>query len=452
MIKPEQMIGTPWGIAAALGFKLYPWQFDVLYDCVKRGATSLKACNESGKTTKIAAPLVLWNLTVFKNSTTVLTSGVFRQVKEQLFPAIRAHEDKFPGFIFNQTDITGPNGSKVVGFSTDKPGKFEGWHAQNHDKSPLLMIVDEAKSVADPIFEAIERCRPTRLLLMSSTGGCSGAFYRSFHDEAAFYRRHSVTAFDCPHIAKEDIDKSIAKYGENHPLVRSMIFSEFVDDADGRTLVITLAKVEHCLRNPPAKRSGSKVAFCDFGAGGDENVIAVREGNYIHPLICWRENDTMSAVAKFIIEFNRHGLSPDQIFCDEGGIGKPICDRLAEAGWRVNRVNNGETAFNDNYANRGAEMWFEACAQIEKCEVIIPNDEILKKQLSTRKIRLTGRGKLGLESKQDLTESPDRADAVVGAIACRPLEPISYTVETNRRWLSDEEDEFTEVEGAFAGI
>jgi hypothetical protein len=69
----------------------------------------------------------------------------------------------------------------------------------------------------------------------------------------------------------------------------------------------------------------------------------------------------MQAVRQFIAEFQRLKLTPGAIYGDEGGLGTVMCDALRDAGWYINRVNNGTAANrSDVYANRGAEIWFEA--------------------------------------------------------------------------------------------
>ena len=120
---------TPWGVARNLGIDPYDWQVNVMADVFPIGSrVALRAANGSGKTTSVVSSLVLWHAMSFKNSITVLTSGAWRQVKEQLFPAIQKHQDKLPGWTINANDFVAPNGSRCVGFSTDDPGKFEGWH------------------------------------------------------------------------------------------------------------------------------------------------------------------------------------------------------------------------------------------------------------------------------------------------------------------------------------
>jgi hypothetical protein len=95
----------------------------------------------------------------------------------------------------------------------------------------------------------------------------------------------------------------------------------------------------------------------------------------------------------------------------------PMCDALAEAGWEVNRVNFGSTAYDtDAYTNRAAEMWYTMAKKIEAAEVILPEDEDLTAQLTCRRTITNSKGKLGVESKDSMRSrglaSPDRADAL----------------------------------------
>ena len=406
-----------------LGMKPYEWQIRVLSDLnYKESRVAMKAANGSGKTSLVAASAVLWHMLRFPESLVVTTAGVWRQVEDQLWPSLRGYIGALgDGWRITASQLEYQNGSRAIGFSTSDPGKFEGWHRQGPSEN-LLMIVDEAKTVGDPVYEAIERCQPSRLLIMSSPGGPQGAFYKAFTKEAHLWKTHSVTSYDCPPIPPTWIEEQFEKWGREHPLVRSMIFGEFMD-LGSENLVIPYNILQNCFQNPPIYRKGNKIAFCDFAAGGDENVLCVREGNKVQPMVCWKERDTMSSVGRFIMEFEKAGLSQHNIYADAGGLGIPMCDALAEAGWQVNRVNNGERAYDDrHYANRGAEMWYTAARKIEKCELILPEDDVMVEQLTTRMGKTNSRGRLLLESKQDMKtkglDSPDRGDALVGCITC----------------------------------
>ena len=407
--------------ADVFGLKLYKWQKQVLGDLDEAGSrVALKAANGSGKTAMCAAPAALWHALMFPDSVCVTTSGVYRQVKEQMWPTIRSLSNSVKdfGIEINQTDLRIPElNSRIVGFSTDDPGRFEGWHAEN-----LLIIVDEAKSVKDGIFEAIERCQPNRMLVMSSPGGNSGEFFRIFTKHHDMYRLHTVTSFDCPHIPKVWVDQQIKKWGEDHPLVRSMIFGEFMQTSD-ESLLVNYDSYQACLRNPPKYENGGIVAGVDFAGGNDENVIAIREGNKIKKIVAWTDRDTMASVGRFVVEFTKSGLKPEDIYCDEGGLGRPMADALRDAGWPINRINFGARPRDpEKFTNLAAEMWYETARLIEKNEIILPtDDEVLMAQLTSRRCRANKAGKLELETKGEMKArglaSPDRADAVCMSVA-----------------------------------
>jgi hypothetical protein len=419
----------PVGFAkGVLGVNPYGWQERVLFDLNLPGAVALRAANGSGKTSVVGASAALWNAAAFPGSLTIATASVFRQVSEQLFPTLHKHAGKFPGGVFNATDVTLANGSKIFGFATDESEKFEGWHNPH-----LLIIADESKGIPDKIFEAIERCAPTRFLCMSSPGGCFGFFHAAFNSRRKYFRQHVATAYDCPHITREWIDGQIAKYGREHPLIQSMIFGEFMTgDADG--CVIPLAFVERLLANPPAFTDDSTVAaFVDFSAGGDETVLAVRRGNRVEIVTAFREPDTMKTLGRLIQLFREQNLKPENISGDAGGLGLPMIDRLAENDWQIQRVNNGSAASKpDAYANLAAQTWFEARVKIEKGEIILPNDPELVAQLTSRRGWPDSKGRLQLESKQEMRarglSSPDRADAVLGCMMTPSYSGMKETI------------------------
>ncbi len=427
-----------------LGFEsLYKWQEECLNECEwilanpesRPNALSILACNGSGKTSVLITSLVLWAMCAYKGALIVCTSGAFRQVSEQLFPNLQRFAPKFKGWVFNAVDVAAPNGSRAFGFSASDEGKAEGFHTADKLEGPLIYIVDEAKTVTDPIFTAVDRCQPTLLIYVSSAGGKTGAFYRSQTTARSHFFTHKITCDDCPHIDEAMKRDIIDKYGIDHPFTRSMLFSEFMgDDADA---VISSSILERCYGSGLKFAEGEKHAFCDFAAGGDENVLALRNGNKVTIEDAWVEKDTMRAVGRFIQNFIRLGLKPRHITTDDGGVGHAINDRLAEMGWDVNRQNNGAKASETNvWANKGSEVWDRGRKLIEDCKIILPDDEVLKEQLVNRKWRRSSDGKLLLESKEDLKRrgghSPDRADAVLGAMMPSPVmawTPVKYSLD-----------------------
>ena len=397
---------------------LYEWQREVLRDLsVPNARVALKAANGSGKTAYIAAPAALWYALIYPGSIVITTSGVYRQVKEQLWPQIWALASKVAGLgmIINQTDLTMDNGSRILGFATDQPGRFEGFHGQ------VFIILDECKSINEDLFQAVARIQPNRILAMSSPGGTTGKFYKIFSKEQKWWKLHTVDAYACPHIKEEWIDEQMEMWGRDHPLIQSMIFGNF-QEISGEGVVVPWESLMGCLDSPPVKDGQEVVAACDFAASGDESVFCMRVGNKITKLVAWREANTMAGCARFALEFEKAGLKPEQIFGDAGGLGLPMCHQLGEMGWPLHMVNLGGRAQEpDRYTNRGTEMWFQAARQIDRLEAILPDDEVLHSQLTTRRVGTGKTGKLNLESKKEMKargfSSPDRADAVVMALA-----------------------------------
>jgi len=141
--------------------------------------------------------------------------------------------------------------------------------------------------------------------------------------------------------------------------------SEFMDQDASSSFVFHLRMLQRVLvrdQRPPAPHR-DRSAFCDFAAGGDENVLAIRDGDYVRVAVAWRDPDTAAAAARFTREFKSAGLKPDEIFADEGGLGRPMVDHLAILGWRINHVNFGAKPYDPAYENRGSEMWHETAEE-----------------------------------------------------------------------------------------
>jgi hypothetical protein len=326
--------------AEALGMQLYPKQQDVLRALAPRGsAVSFRSCNEGGKTKRVICAAILWHLRTFPRGHVITTSGSHRQIKDQLSPALHAYESRFPDWTFFRTPRIETRNAQCFweGFSTDEGGKFEGHHAGGPDE-PLLIIVDEAKTVKDDIFEAIERCKPTRLLIASSPGYAEGEFYRSHTTRAKYYETIVQRAAECPHWTREEIERMREKWGEGHALYRSMVMAEFMESvADA---VIDLKSLEDLMARPPIpKRAGRDPsqfkAFCDFAwsGNGDESVLALRDGNVITLEKTFRADNLHAVAGRFVAAFIRLGLKPWQIDGDEGGGGKLriVCEHSLSA-------------------------------------------------------------------------------------------------------------------------
>jgi len=411
-----------------LSQELYPWQAEVAEavdfgSSLERVRIAVRTPNGSGKSSIVIPTVILRWLDRYPKSKVVLTSADARQLDSQLMRALTSY--RHPHLIhweFLSREIRTPQGGTLISFTTDEPSRMEGHHGAKG--APLLLIIDEAKSVPNAIFEAVDRCGYAVLLVISSPGLRSGTFYDCFASNRAQHIVFEISLEQCPHIPKAKLEDMIATYGEGHPLVRSSIYGEFMDLAEGESFIVPFQSLMATLSNPPhAKISRHEYAgFCDFALGRDENVLAIRSGNKLLQLAAWHDTNAISVVGRFILEFRKHGLRAEQIWGDAGGLGLPLCDMLRDAGWAINRFNFGAKPSNeDHFISRGAEIWHTFAQRIQKGELCLINDPTLVSQLTSRKTTYDARGRLGIEKKDDMAargvKSPDRADAVCGAFA-----------------------------------
>jgi hypothetical protein len=94
----------------------------------------------------------------------------------------------------------------------------------------------------------------------------------------------------------------------------------------------------------------------------------------------------MHSVGKFLAHFRRLGLQGYDIGGDEG-YGHQLMDRMAEEGFYLQRFNNGSPAKRTEiYTNLSAEWWSTVGQLIERRQIIIPNDEKLVAQRTSRRM------------------------------------------------------------------
>lgn len=417
-----------------LGMKsLYDWQIECLESIgmQEHGGdfTSIVAANGSGKTSNIVAPAVLWFLSKYPRGQVVVTSGSFRQIEKQLWPAMRVFSARFPEWSFLQTELKTQEGGFALGFSTDHPGRAEGWHPKvSREEDPVFIIVDEAKTVPNKIFEAFDRCTRVFQLWVSSPGPASGEFYESFHSSRGFYWTRVVPSTECPHIDPAKRERDLEKHGAASPLYRSMHLAEFTEDEE--RLIVSASGLREAIDcQPEPKLEGERVAFFDFAAGRDENSFSERRGNVAEVVKAWVEADTTQAVREFIRIAKKRGLQSSQCWGDADGLGKPMVDLFADEGFPINSFHGGMAATDPaNYSNLIGEVWIQGIRKIERGKIHLRSgdaeglDALTFKQISTRFIEWDKKGKLRVESKEAMArrglKSPDRADSLLGCIMC----------------------------------
>jgi phage terminase large subunit len=404
------------------GVQLYDWQARILLNYEAGNPTAAACANFTGKTSTIFPIAALWTLYCHPRSRLMYISATSAQVRNQFFAAMDRlrHRPGLHGWTWLETEVRNRDGGFLFGRSTDSGGNIEGLH--NQPNSPAAILVDEAKSIHPEIIDTLDRCHCSYRLYMSSTGQAAGGFYQIMTAKAHLWKTFRVPSDMCPHIPKDLIESDRENLKDN--VWRIKHGAEWLfDEGDS---MISLEAVRKLIDNPPPFIPGPRAGFCDFAGAGDESVFALCEGNRvrIEPQWCWRARDTMSSTGRFLSIFRQLGLRYYSELGGDQGFGWPLMDRMQEEGFQLQRINNGSPANKDDvFYNLSAEWWSTVGQAIEKRQIIIPNDEKLIAQLTSRRKLYDSKGREKLESKADLrargVESPDRADALIGAIMLR---------------------------------
>lgn len=175
-------------------FELYEWQADNLCAAAQsHSRVAVSTANESGKTSSLIPIFGLSCMVAFPGCRVYSTSGSERQVKEQLFdqqlrPMIEQPRFAGAGWRISvpQLKVWAPNGSSWLGYVCKDALNVEGFHGYWREDakgrkrySPCVYILDECKSIADEVYEAVKRIDPDFELALSTPGKEAGWFYEA---------------------------------------------------------------------------------------------------------------------------------------------------------------------------------------------------------------------------------------------------------------------------------
>lgn len=419
------------------------WQKSVLNDLVKYPKVSVRSGQGVGKTA-LEAGAIIWFLVCRPYSRVIATAPTMQQLYDVLWAEIAKW--------LNQSlvkDLLKWTKTKVYMIGDDerwfataktatKPENMQGFH-EDH----MMIVVDEASGVADPIMEAILGTltgADNKLLMCGNPNRLEGVFYDSHNNDRDKFRTHKVSSMDSKRTSKENIEMLLKKYGRDSDVARVRIFGEFPKGA--LDALISLETVElacnNSIKETEILSSNLLHVGCDVARfGDDKTVIVPRIAGKIFPFYKYSKKSTMETAGNVLVvckDFMQRypNIKRCIIKVDDTGVGGGVTDRLREViseeqlPYIVVPMNNGASATDDFYANLGTQVWgairdaleenFSAALQGKEPIIELPYDDELIKQLSNRKKKMTSKGKIQLESKDDMKKrnvgSPDIADAV----------------------------------------
>jgi hypothetical protein len=365
-----------------LGRKLWSKQIEVCHAIARSPITVVPAGRAVGKS-YLNAGIVLWWLYTRPNSLVITTGPDHRQVVSVLWKEIRrallkprmrlGWDHRSHGYSSPQRLLL-REGSDwgALGFAADAPEGFSGQHAAD-----LLVLVDEASGVKDPIWGAIHGLAATRLVLTGNPIKYD-CHFRELNDKAvgsSTITSVTISSLECPDAGNEFSPVGMASrsflnqmreiHGEESPWWRSNILGIFPGQESVQ--FIPRAWIDAC--TPTVWRAMPKAIVLDGfhgtqppnedindlwhdypagpswlgvdvggGVGADRSAVVVRNQKQILAIFAseWHGvlDDARHRLEPVVIELARKwGVAPDRVTYDKAGLGRSFGSYLAARGF-----------------------------------------------------------------------------------------------------------------------
>jgi hypothetical protein len=411
-----------------LGFRARPWQFEALA-ALKRFSV-LIVHRGGGKTLAAVMKLIDSGLrcTGPEPGRFAYVAPELKQAKTAAWTYLCQYARKLPQHHINETElwIQLPNGARVRIFGADDPDSLRGQHLNG-------IVLDEVAQMkphvwGEVLLPALAARNGWALFIGTPKGTnlLSETFFKGEADPAWFAKRFTV--MDTGVFNEQQLSE--IRKNQTDQQWRQEYLCDF--DASSIETLISIDLVRQAMgRHVPdaAFNSEPKVMGVDVAlGGGDMTVIQTRQGLCAFPPTVINSSDPhqIGDLVAYAIDV----FKPDAVFVDDsGGYGSGVVSRLRGLNYSaiVNPIQFGWSALDERYVNRVAEMWWKIKLWLESGGSL-PQDQRYLLELTSRQCDYkNARGKLALETKEQMRsrgiKSPDIADALALTFAA----PVAIT-------------------------
>lgn len=430
-----------------VGILFDPWQSEALNNLVIKHYVAIRSGHGVGKST-VMSLTILWFLTTHPFCKIICTAPTKTQLYDVLWAEchrwIRESKTLTQILEWTQDRIYVKNHAEewfaaARTAEVRKLGKkglvvaesMQGRHAEN-----VLYVIDEASGVDEAVMETIDGALTTAncyVLMAGNPTRPSGTFFKAFHTHRKLWHTIHISSEDSPRVKPEYCKKMLDKYGSrDNPIYMVRVRGEFPPAAENA--LFSLDNIEAaCSSELSANQYDPVEVGVDVARyGSNDTVIAIKKGSEIIKIIVYPKQDTMATAGSVIQVINEY--RPCAVKIDVTGIGAGVFDRLRELRYRECMAITNAAVPSDPkmFANIRAESYWYFRTLLEKRLVKLPGgrgpdgniicDDDLVSEMTSITYTLSSRGKIQIESKEQLIErgikSPDRLDAVV--LACLP--------------------------------
>lgn len=429
------------------------WQKDIL-EAIKIGLLTpneaIQLATASGHgigKSALVSWIILWGFTTYPDTIGVVTANTETQLKTKTWAELGRWYNRFIGkelFYLTATALLSVDKSRErtwrldqVPWSEKNTEAFAGLH--NKGKR-LLLIMDEGSAIPDLIYEVSEGALTdanTEILwlVFGNPTRNIGRFKDCFDPlrHGKYWKSRQIDSRSVSLTNKSQIAKWIEAYGEDSDFVRVRVKGQF--PRMGEMEFISAADIDAAMSREAEPQATDPLALgVDVARyGANESVLWFRKGRDAKtiPPQSYRGVNTVELASKVSQAFFTFHV--DGIFIDGGGVGGGVVDNVRNlqlfcfdvqfgASPDISGLDTGNSG--EAYANKRAEMWGALRAWLRVGS--LPYDPDLRAQLLAPHYGLNSKGKIQLETKEDMMRrgvpSPDKADALALTFAY-PLAP-----------------------------
>jgi hypothetical protein len=332
--------------------------------------------------------------------------------------------------------------------TSNKPDNMQGFHNDH-----VLVLVDEAPGVAQPIYEVIEGIMSSadeegleaRILMAGNPTQTSGEFYNAFNKNKDLYSRITVSGDASTHFQKLDgstfISKRVtekyretmkSKYGLGG-VYDARVRGLFPKTADNVVIPLDWAERAQFIEVPYLDNIAHPVTIVMDVAryGGNKTTLGLYRGGHCIFMKGFPKTGT-NECADILVEAYTHGgfgigkIARGPVIVDEPGVGQGVIDVAVNLGVPVTPYNGSAKFIPERdpaehirmFANRRARDWWMCRRKFEQNLSKIPENEDIVNELASVQYEYRNE-KIIIESKRDMIErlgddaSPDYADNIV---------------------------------------
>lgn len=419
-----------------LGIDPDPCQRDLLNDIVdpEKRLLSVRSGHGTGKSTTLAIAAVWTAITRFPFKI-VMTAPTSAQLFDALYAETASMFGRLPAALrplFTvKADRIVLNASPKDCFisartsSKEKPEALAGVHSEN-----VLLLVDEASGVPEPVFESAQGSMSTANATTVLTGNptrTSGLFFETHHALSDIWTCHHWDSMDSPRVSAQFVEQIRKTYGEGSNQWKVRVKGDF-PDTDDDSLISRIAVQKAMDRDIEVDPDGKRIWAVDPARFGSDRTAFCERIGQVFPWIEHKAGLDIMGVAGWV-NFKYKQCSPiekpEEILIDVIGIGGGVVDRLTELGLPVTGVNVSESAlvFSDGYRLRD-QLWLDLKKWLEGSRGRLPQSKLLMEDLVAPSYAFMSNGKIKVESKAAMkrrgVRSPDLADALILTFASEP--------------------------------